>query len=99
MAPVDVVFTPASRSAFGVAAGSGILVSEPTKWFERTRWWEDTTFRIPKNTDVQIDYVVWRVQVRLGHNPRCELITWDLIENPQTEIWAVRENLEEQVAP
>lgn len=96
---VDIHFTPGGQPLRVLRAGRVWHVgAEPTLWFERTRWWEDPNFRIAKGSGVRIDYAVWRVQVRLGHNPRSELTTWDLIENPQARTWLVRELQTNQIA-
>ena len=64
---------------------------QPSCHFERVRWWEDLTFKVKKDAADKIDYAVWRVQVRLGSNPRSDLVTWDLVEHPRERSWAVRE--------
>lgn len=64
---------------------------EPTRRFERVQWLEDLTFKIKKGAADRIDYVVWRVPVRLGANPMSDSLTWDLVEHPRIESWPVRD--------
>lgn len=47
---------------------------EPTHHFERVNWWEDLTFKVKKGAADGIDYAVWLVQVRLGANPRSDIL-------------------------
>ena len=67
------------------------LDSTPSRHFERVNWWEDHSFKIKKGAADPIDFAVWRVQVRLGANPRSDLLTWDLVEHPRDGSWAVRD--------
>lgn len=67
------------------------VVVEPSRHFERVNWWEDHSFKIKKGAADPIDFAVWRVQVRLGANPRSDLLTWDLVEHPRDGSWAVRD--------
>lgn len=67
----------------------------PHRWFERIKWWHTPGFSPRKHSGHRIDYMVWRVQVRLGNNPRSDLVTWDLIESPQAGTWGVREYAEQ----
>lgn len=64
---------------------------EPTHHFERVNWWEDLTFKVRKGAADRIDYAVWLVQVRLGANPRSDILVWELVEHPRTNSWSVRE--------
>lgn len=64
---------------------------EPSRHFERVNWWEDHSFKIKKGAADPIDFAVWRVQVRLGSNPRSDLLTWDLVEHPRDGSWTVRD--------
>ena len=50
--------------------------AEPLRWYERTPWWNHVQ-RMPKGHG-HVDVQVWRVQARLGHNHRSELVTMDL---------------------
>lgn len=63
--------------------------TEPLRWFERVSWWETET-RMPKGESVRIDVVVWQVQARIGHNPRSELVTFELVLGTDRETWTVR---------
>ncbi|MGP5383620.1 hypothetical protein ACTXL8_15780 [Glutamicibacter arilaitensis] len=67
------------------------VVVEPGRHFGRVNWWEDHSFRIKKGAADPIDFAVWRVQVRLGSNPRSDLLTWDLVERPRDGFWTVRD--------
>jgi len=67
------------------------VVVEPSRHFGRVNWWEDHSFKIKKGAADPIDFAVWRVQVRLGANPRSDLLTWDLVEYPRDGSWAVRD--------
>ena len=64
---------------------------EPTRHFERVKWWEIPGFKVKRSAADRIDYVIWRVQVRLGRNIRSDLVTWDLVEHPRDDSWSVRE--------
>lgn len=87
---VDVLFTAAGEPWKVKRAGRVWQVAvEPTRHFERVLWWRDTAFSVRKGQADRIDYVVWRVQVRLGANPRSDLLTWDLMERPQHSTWSV----------
>lgn len=59
------------------------------RWYERTRWWETET-RMPKEGGRRIDVLVWRVQARLGHNPRNQLVTFELVLGQDRETWTER---------
>lgn len=89
---VEVLFTPAG-APWKVRRNARVwqVAVEPTHHFERVRWWEDLTFKIKKGAADRIDFAVWRVQVRLGSNPRSDLVTWDLVEHPQSSTWTVRD--------
>lgn len=89
---VEVLFTPAG-APWKVRRNGRVwqVVVEPTHHFERVQWWEDLTFKIKKGAADRIDFAVWRVQVRLGSNPRSDLVTWDLVEHPRSSTWSVRD--------
>lgn len=89
---VEVLFTPAG-APWKVRRNGRVwqVVVEPTRHFERVQWWEDLTFKIKKGAADRIDFAVWRVQVRLGSNPRSDLVTWDLVEHPRSSAWSVRD--------
>lgn len=89
---VDVIFTTAS-APWKIRRGGRVwqVVVEPTHHYERVKWWEDTSFTIKKGSADRIDYAVWLVQVRLGANPRSDLVTWELVEHPRIDSWSVRE--------
>lgn len=67
------------------------VVVRPSCHFERVKWWEIPNFNIKKGRADRIDYAVWRVQVRLGSNPRSDVLTWELMEHPRMGSWSVRE--------
>lgn len=89
---VDVLFT-AAGVPWKIRRGGRVwqVVVEPTCHFERVKWWEDSSFNIKKGCADRIDYAVWRVQVRLGSNPRSDLVTWDLVEHPRSSTWSLRD--------
>ena len=89
---VDVLFT-ADGVPWKVKRGSHVwqVAVRPSCHFERVNWWEDLSFSIRKGAADRIDFAVWRVQVRLGTNPRSDLVTWDLIEHPRAVSWSIRE--------
>lgn len=89
---IEVLFTPAG-APWKVRRNGRVwqVVVEPTRHFERVQWWEDLTFKIKKGAADRIDFAVWRVQVRLGSNPRSDLVTWDLVEHPRSSTWSVRD--------
>ena len=65
-----------------------LVAEEPLRWFERTNWWEQQP-RMPRGQG-RIDVEVWRVQARLGHNPRSDLATMDLVRDPTGGGWRMR---------
>lgn len=65
------------------------VAPDPVRWFERTSWWE-TEKRMPKGECVRIDVVVWQVQARIGHNPRSDLATFELVLGTDRQAWTVR---------
>ena len=89
---VDVRFT-AAGVPWKIRRGGRVwqVVVEPSRHFERVNWWEDHSFKIKKGAADPIDFAVWRVQVRLGANPRSDLLTWDLVEHPRDGSWTVRD--------
>lgn len=89
---MDVRFTPAG-APWKIRRHGHVwqVVVEPTCHFERVKWWEDLTFKIRKGDADRIDYAVWLVQVRLGANPRSDILTWELVEHPRIGAWSVRE--------
>ena len=66
-----------------------LVAAEPLRWFERTKWWE-TAGRMPKGQG-RVDVEVWRVQVRLGRNPRSDLSTLELEHDPDGGTWSLRD--------
>lgn len=89
---VEVLFT-AAGAPWKVKRNGRVwqVAVQPSCHFERVRWWEDLTFKVKRGAADRIDFVVWRVQVRLGSNPRSDLVTWDLVEHPRDDSWSVRE--------
>lgn len=89
---MDVRFT-AAGVPWKIRRGGRVwqVVVEPSRHFERVNWWEDHSFKIKKGAADPIDFAVWRVQVRLGSNPRSDLLTWDLVEHPRDGSWTVRD--------
>lgn len=61
----------------------------PEIWFERTRWWETMT-RMPRNAGVWIDVMVCQVQARIGHNPKSDLVTFELVLGTDRQTWTCR---------
>lgn len=61
----------------------------PVIWFERTSWWE-TERRMPPGECVRIDVMVWQVQARIGHNPRSDLVTFELVLGTDRQTWTCR---------
>ena len=59
------------------------------RWYERVRWWETET-RMPPGGGRRTDVVVWKVQARLGHNPRNQLVTFELVLGQDRETWTER---------
>ncbi|ALV45675.1 hypothetical protein SAMN04489740_0558 [Arthrobacter alpinus] len=62
--------------------------AEPIRWFERTAWWKHQR-RMPKGQG-RVDVQVWRIQARLGHNPRSELVTMELECDSDGGAWRMR---------
>lgn len=65
------------------------MAVEPVRWYERVSWWE-TERRMPPGGCVRIDVVVWQVQARIGHNPKSDLVTFELVLGTDRETWTVR---------
>lgn len=63
--------------------------AEPLRWYERTPWWNQVR-RMPKGQG-RVDVQVWRVQARLGHNQRSELVTMHLERDHQGGTWRMRD--------
>lgn len=63
--------------------------AEPLRWYERTSWWNHVQ-RMPKGQG-RVDVQVWRVQARLGHNQRNELVTMDLERDHHGGTWRLRD--------
>jgi len=82
--------TPAGQPIMVERAGRQWLVAEePLRWFERINWWEGNARRMPKGQG-RVDVEVWRVQARLGQNPRSDLATLDLERDPAGGGWCLR---------
>lgn len=82
--------TPAGQPAVVERAGRHwLVVEEPLRWFERINWWEGIAPRMPKGQG-RVDVEVWRVQARLGPNPRSELATLELERDPTGGGWCLR---------
>lgn len=60
----------------------------PVVWFERTSWWE-TERRMPPGVG-RIDVMVCQVQARIGHNPRSDLVTFELVLGTDRQTWTCR---------
>lgn len=66
--------------------------AEPIRWFERIAWWR-SEIRMAKESGVSIEVKVWRLQVRLGVSPASDLITWEIVREPDTgRCWLRSEN-------
>lgn len=82
--------TPAGQPVVVERAGREWLVAEdPLRWFERINWWEGQAARMPKGHG-RVDVEVWRVQARLGRNPRSDLATLELERDPTVGSWRLR---------
>lgn len=64
--------------------------ARPVRWFERVPWWR-SELRMQRGAGIGVEVLVWQVQVRLGGSPRAELVTWELVNEPSTGRWTVRE--------
>lgn len=64
------------------------VAAEPVRWYERRPWWNQVQ-RMPKGQG-RVDVQVWRVQARLGHNERSELVTMELERDHQGGQWRMR---------
>lgn len=69
--------------------GTWHVAVRPVVWFERTSWWE-TERRMPPGECVRIDVMVWQVQARIGHNPKSDLVTFELVLGTDRETWTCR---------
>lgn len=65
------------------------VAAEPLRWYERIAWWE-TAHRMPRGGTARMDIEVWRVQARIGHNPKSPLVTFERIHDRDADSWAVR---------
>lgn len=63
--------------------------AEPLRWYERVPWWELSP-RAARGSAPRVDVEVWRVQARVGTNPRSDLATFDLEHDRDKDTWAVR---------
>lgn len=61
----------------------------PVRWFERVAWWE-TAERMQRGEMSRVDIEVWRLQARIGHNPRTPLVTFELILGQDRATWLER---------
>lgn len=64
--------------------------ASPVRWFERTAWWKRES-RMQRGANIGIEVMVWQVQVRLGSSENSDLSTWELVNEPSTGRWSVRE--------
>jgi hypothetical protein len=81
--------TPAGQPVAVEQGGRRWLVAEePLRWFERINWWERSA-RMPRGQG-RIDVEVWRVQARLGRNPRSDLATLELERDQMGGGWQLR---------
>lgn len=60
------------------------------RWYERVNWWESVR-RVQRGSGVKVDIEVWRVQARIGRNPRSALVTFDLVFDDLGGGWLLRE--------
>lgn len=65
------------------------VVAEPTRWYERVKWWR-TELRAQRGGEVRIDALVWKVQVSLGARTS-DPLTWELVHHHPTGGWRVRD--------
>jgi hypothetical protein len=63
--------------------------AEPVRWFERVDWWSQSP-RMKRGGNLKIDVEVWRVQARIGGNPRTPLVTFELVLGQDRAAWSVR---------
>lgn len=63
------------------------VAADPVRWYERIEWWREFK-RYPRENAPRIDLEVWRVQARLGRGG--ELVTFDLIRDPDRAAWLLR---------
>ena len=62
--------------------------ADPVRWFERLPWWQ-TSQRMERGTG-RVDVEVWRVQARIGRNPRSPLVTFEFVRGPDQVSWTMR---------
>lgn len=88
---VDVALS-ASGQPMRVTRGGRVwnVCALPVRWFERVPWWR-FELRMQRGAGIGVEVMVWQVQVRLGSSPRSELVTWELVNDPATGRWTVRE--------
>ena len=65
------------------------IAVEPVRWYERVSWWE-TEKRMPRGECIRIDVMVWQVQARIGHNPKSDLVTFELVLGTDRKTWTCR---------
>jgi hypothetical protein len=66
-----------------------IVGAEPIRWYERVNWWE-TERRMPIGGGLAAQVEVWRVQARIGRNPRTPLRTMELTRDLTGAGWKLR---------
>lgn len=62
--------------------------ADTVRWFERVPWWQ-TSQRMERGTG-RMDVEVWRVQARIGRNPRTPLVTFELVCGQDRSSWSMR---------
>lgn len=88
---VEVTFTTAGQPQRITRNGRvWHVAADPVRWFERIPWWRDE-LRMARSQGVRIEIEVWLVQVRLAGNPRAELVSWELVHEPNSGRWSVRD--------
>lgn len=87
---VEVDFTTSGQPHRIVRSGRTWHVgATPVHWFERIPWWRDE-LRMPRGGGVRVEVEVWLVQVRLGGRRSSDLVSWELVHEPNSGRWRVR---------
>ncbi|WP_104086581.1 hypothetical protein [Arthrobacter sp. GMC3] len=89
MESIEVTTAAGAPASFIRGGRTWHVAPEPVRWYERTDWWTTAT-RMPKGEMTLMDMEVWRVQARIGHNPRTPLVTFELVLGLDRVSWSER---------
>ncbi|WP_396134671.1 DUF6504 family protein [Citricoccus sp. I39-566] len=64
-----------------------IVATEPSRWYERRRWWTEEYRAERGRGPGLVDHEVWRLQVRLERAPNAPLLTLDISHHVDSGRW------------